>query len=442
MSQQGVNNVIGGSPSIPTEFIADIGSAIPSGNQLEILTTIALAGTDPLLTTGSGNTITISSQYSQSLASADSTKVGLSNFDSAAFAVDADGFVTLIGGGGAMTELGVDASTPPGTDPVVAAGGVITLTGAQVAAGVVGANVIRTNSVAANTATIEIQRTAAVASTDSTQNGVAHFDSSSFSVDANGFVTLAGGGLAIDSITPNSGTSPIVPDGAGNVTLVGSGSITNVGSLNTGTFQLTGLTNHAVQIGAGTDTLTQSNVGTDGQVFLGATGADPAFATLTSTGATITFTPGANSLNLETDGSVATSYLCDNAASAVPAAGVLTVTGGTTAAGTSPLVTSGAGSTVTINAQISQAIASTDATKIGLCNFDSGSFAVDANGFVTTSGTGIANTITGDTGGALSPTAGNWNIIGSEDISTSGSVSTLTINQAVNYKLSFMFGGM
>jgi len=74
-----------------------------------------------------------------------------------------------------------------------------------------------------------------------------------------------------------------------------------------------------------------------------------------------------------------------------------------------------------------QAIASTDSTKVGTCTFDSAKFTVDTNGFVSTSGTGIAQTITGDSGGALSPTAGNWNVLGLSGSKTSGSGSTLTI---------------
>jgi len=65
-----------------------------------------------------------------------------------------------------------------------------------------------------------------------------------------------------------------------------------------GTGQAT-LTNHGVLVGAATAGLTQLSVGTNGQVLLGATGADPAFATLTSTGGTISYTTGANTLNLE-----------------------------------------------------------------------------------------------------------------------------------------------
>ncbi len=59
------------------------------------------------------------------------------------------------------------------------------------------------------------------------------------------------------------------------------------------------LTAHSVQVGTGTSAITQIGVGTNGQVLIGATTADPAFATLTSSGGTITFTPGANTLNLE-----------------------------------------------------------------------------------------------------------------------------------------------
>ena len=81
----------------------------------------------------------------------------------------------------------------------------------------------------------------------------------------------------------------------GNFNLLGSGSITTVGSSSTETIQLTGLTNHAVLVGAGTSTITKLALATNGQVLLGSTGADPVFGTLTGTGG-ITFTTGAGSL--------------------------------------------------------------------------------------------------------------------------------------------------
>ena len=122
------------------------------------------------------------------------------------------------------------------------------------------------------------------------------------------------------------------------------------------------------------------------------------------------------------------------------------VFGNTVVAGTVPITTIGATSipgetTLTVTAQLSQALAAADITKVGFSNFDSVFFAVDADGFVTTSGTGLGETITGDSGGPLSPTAGNWNILattvaaGINPITTLGSGSTLTINAQLSQAL-------
>lgn len=46
---------------------------------------------------------------------------------------------------------------------------------------------------------------------------------------------------------------------------------------------------------------------------------------------------------------------------------------------------------------------------------------------VVSGGATVGKTITGDSGGALSPTAGNWNIFGLSGSKTSGSGSTLTV---------------
>lgn len=93
---------------------------------------------------------------------------------------------------------------------------------------------------------------------------------------------LAGGTTAIDSIHPDSGTDPVVPTAAGLVNIQGSGSTTTVGSLNTLTVQLTGLTNHAVLVGAGTTTITKVGPSANtGQVLQNNAAADPSYSTAT-----------------------------------------------------------------------------------------------------------------------------------------------------------------
>lgn len=84
---------------------------------------------------------------------------------------------------------------------------------------------------------------------------------------------------AITTITGNSGGAE--SPSAGNFNILGTGSITVAGSANTETVQLTGLTNHALQIGAGTATLTQLGAGTTGQVLQTNTAADPTWSTAT-----------------------------------------------------------------------------------------------------------------------------------------------------------------
>jgi len=91
-----------------------------------------------------------------------------------------------------ILEIAVDASSGTGTNPVQPdVNGLVTVTGAQVATGIIGANVIRMNSKVVNSYTAEIQQTAAVSSKDTTKNGVAHFNSNQFSVDQ-GFTSLTG----------------------------------------------------------------------------------------------------------------------------------------------------------------------------------------------------------------------------------------------------------
>ena len=85
----------------------------------------------------------------------------------------------------------------------------------------------------------------------------------------------------------------------------------SINSLGIGVFPIrpqfggTGVSNipiNALVVGNSSDSFLSIQAGTNGQVLIGSSNAIPAFATLTSNGGTITFTPGPNSLNLEASG--------------------------------------------------------------------------------------------------------------------------------------------
>lgn len=86
---------------------------------------------------------------------------------------------------------------------------------------------------------------------------------------------------AVTTITGNSGGAE--SPSSGNFNVLGTGSITVVGTANTETIQVTGLTNHAVLVGAGTSTITKVGpTATAGQIFQSAgSSADPVFSTAT-----------------------------------------------------------------------------------------------------------------------------------------------------------------
>lgn len=88
------------------------------------------------------------------------------------------------------------------------------------------------------------------------------------------------GSSAIFTITGNTG-GPESPLG-NNFNILGTGSITVAGSANTETVQLTGLTNHAVLVGAGTATITNiAATANTGAVLQNNSGADPSYSTAT-----------------------------------------------------------------------------------------------------------------------------------------------------------------
>lgn len=177
--------VPGTNPVLPNSSgaITVIGGQVASGTNSSVIQTNSLAA----------NTYTIQVQRSTTSATTNIALNGVSHYNSGDFSVDNNGFVSLVGSGVARL-VNVDSHTNPGTDPVAPnVSGIITVTGGQVAANTT-ANVIQTNSLAANTYTVQIQRSATSVSSTVGLNGVAHFNAADFTIDSNGFVSAIGGG--------------------------------------------------------------------------------------------------------------------------------------------------------------------------------------------------------------------------------------------------------
>jgi len=171
----------------------------------------------------------------------------------------------LAGSGTAIDSFQVQAATAPGVNPVTGdVNGLVTVNGSAVAAHSVP---IETRTRALNAYNVEVQYSSAVASTTASQSGLSHFNSAQFSVDANGFVSLSGGGAAMDSFTTDL-FGPVSPDGSGNVAFTGATNIFSDGSVaNTMRLNLQG-TNFALFVGRGNQVASASlSTGTAGQIL-------------------------------------------------------------------------------------------------------------------------------------------------------------------------------
>ena len=179
------------------------------------------------------------------------------------------------------------------------------------------------------------------------------FSGDNFSTGANQAITHnSSAQVSLSNITIDSSNNPCIGGtGVGNL-LIGSvtylddtnvaGTLTKTYTtrLETGELKLAD-TDEGVLF-ASTGVVDSTGAMLNGELLIGSTGLNPQTANLASAGGTIAITNGAGTINLETGGTVATTFATD-AGNAVPAAGTLTIAGGTN------ISTSGAGSTVTID---------------------------------------------------------------------------------------------
>jgi len=181
-----------------------------------------------------------------------------------------------------------------------------------------------------------------------------------------------GGALTGNSFTFTGGTTGLSFGGSGSTETVSGTLVVSNG----GTGRTT-LTNHGVLVGAGTTAITQLSVGTNGQVLVGSTSADPSFVTPTAgTGLTGTFNATTHSYALSTPVSIANGGT--NATSMTTTDGVVYYDGTslvTTTAGTSGQVLTSNGAGVAPTYQAVSAGSSTILTKFT----SSGTFTINAS---------------------------------------------------------------
>jgi len=211
----------------------------------------------------------------------------------------------------------------------------------------------------------------------------------------------------VTAVTPlyqtNSGNAS--PNGSGILQIFGGPNISTSGAGNLITIGVSGTTQYAVQVGNASGSLSSLGVGSNGQVLLGSTGVNPVFATLTSSGSTLTYTPGAGSLNIDLTAPVTVPY------------------GGTGQTSFTAYELLASGTTTT---GAFQQIASGNTT-LNYVLISNGAGALPT--FQPISSSGVITTIDGNSG-SLTPTAGVVTIEGGNNINTTGAGSTLTVNVA------------
>lgn len=134
--------------------------------------------------------------------------------------------------------------------------------------------------------------------------------------DVNGATTFSTGidNSASDAFKITTGSSPSAGTTAVSITTAGIVTLPagplDVPSGGTGA---TSLTDHGVLVGSGTGAITPLTVGTNGQLLVGSSAADPVFATVSSSDSLLTLTGGAGTLDIVANNAVAAaSTLTDN----------------------------------------------------------------------------------------------------------------------------------
>lgn len=348
------------------DFVTNSGTAIPAAN------IINLFGGTGITTSASGNTIDVILSTPVSIANGGTNATSMTNSNGVVYFNGTSLVTTTVGTAGQiLTSQGVGmpphfaANTASSTfnadsGSATPSAGVITLHGTgDITTSATGSTV---TFAGAGVTTVNTGSGSATASSNAITiaggTGIATTGSGST-------VTIAATGALTQTFAADSGTAT---PSAGTITMAGGSNISTSAAGSTVTYNVSGATNHAVQVGNAGGSLTSLTVGTNGQVLLGSTAANPSFVTPTAgTGLSITTNASTLQYALSTPVSVpnggtgATSFtahsiLLGEGTSAISALGAATngqlpigSTGAdpvlaTITAGTNVTVTNGAGS--------------------------------------------------------------------------------------------------
>jgi len=223
-----------------------------------------------------------------------------------------------------------------------------------------------------------------------------------------GTITIgaSGSGSGIQSLTTDVG-GPVTPNGSGQVDVTGTNVYSSGSVANTLTLNVQG-TQYGILVtqGSNTPATTVGPSATSGQVLQSqGPAANPAFSTATY--------PSTTAIN-----TILYSTAADVIGTLAPTARAVLTTN-SSGVPTWRVVADGQ---LIIGSSSSQPIAA---------NLTAGSGISITNGAnsitIAVNGSTVGQTITGDSGGPLTPTAGNWNILGLSGSRTAGSGSTITV---------------